>query len=387
MSFTKFDNIIRSAIWNSYDCNCFYCNQSLNWNDLNIDHIIPEYLSNDLQAFEKVKRDYELDSNFQLNALYNLVPSHSKCNLKKGNELFEKTTTLFFLGLAQKNKSKIEKEIEKLKNRKHKGLTISRLEAALSANIIDLRELDTILAKLKEDNWRNTEIKLPEGIEFIDEVYDIFYLNLDCSVLYDKKLILGKSIVGLELVNDKNVIRIVSTLREWKRAIEEGFYPLTTLSIKMASYFSFLDELLFALRRAQMPKVSFISEPWIGLKDFDYLSLNVIANKGLIEFEDSNSQYDNNNISIGELIRNEVITLETSEIYPVALVYNNSITYLSEQFRADFNNDGVEDIFVKGYFRLKEGSFACGFTDILTRYSNNHLIEPASFLNVMKLSY
>jgi 5-methylcytosine-specific restriction endonuclease McrA len=103
MSFTTFDNITRSALWNSYNNICFYCTQPLEWDDLNIDHIVPELYSKDIGAFEKVKAEYELDKAFDLNALYNLVPTHSKCNRRKSGELFKKQATLFFLGLTGAN--------------------------------------------------------------------------------------------------------------------------------------------------------------------------------------------------------------------------------------------------------------------------------------------
>jgi hypothetical protein len=50
-------------------------------------------------------------------------------------------------------------------------------------------------------------------------------------------------------------------------------------------------------------------------------------------------------------------------------------TCLTEQFRADFNNDGIEDMFVDGWIRAIRGTLGGGFTSILTRYSENHLIE------------
>lgn len=95
MSITKFDNITRSALWSSYNNICFYCNQPLDWDNLHIDHILPELYSKDIRAFEKIKAKFELDQNFDLNALYNLVPAHSKCNSNKSKGLFSKPTTLF----------------------------------------------------------------------------------------------------------------------------------------------------------------------------------------------------------------------------------------------------------------------------------------------------
>jgi hypothetical protein len=50
-------------------------------------------------------------------------------------------------------------------------------------------------------------------------------------------------------------------------------------------------------------------------------------------------------------------------------------TSLIELFRADFNNDGIEDIFVRGWTRAVGGTLGFGFTSILTRYSNKNLID------------
>lgn len=370
MSLTTFDNITRSALWSSYNNICFYCNRPLEWDDLNIDHIVPELYSKDINAFEKVKAEYELDKNFDLNALYNLVPTHSKCNLRKSRELFIKQTTLYYLGLTNKALTKIQKEIEKLKNRKNKGQIISKLQSALATNLIDINELEVLLTKAKEDNWKSTEIKLPIGVEFIDEVYDLFYLNSDCTVLLDKKLLLGKVFDSLELVNDKDEKRVVSTLREWKEAVKDDFYPLTTFAIKMSSHFTFLEELLEALHKAKMPKLSFISEPWIELDNLDFLSPNILH-----DFEGKLTEYADKGLSIGDLVRQGIITQNPSDIYKVSLEFEGMETSLIEQFRADFNNDGIEDIFVRGWTRAIGGTLGFGFTSILTKYSDKHLID------------
>lgn len=370
MSLAKFDNITRSALWGSYNYLCFYCNRPLEWDDLNIDHIVPEHYSKDISAFEKVKTEYELDKNFDLNALYNLVPTHSKCNLRKSGGLFQKRTTLYYLGLTNKALKKIQDEIEKLKNRKNKGQIISKLQSALAADLIDINELEVLLTKAREDNWKRTKIKLPIGVEFIDEVYDLFYLNSDCTVLFDKKLLLGRVFDSLELVNYNDEKRVVSTLREWKDAVKDDFYPLTTFAIKMSSYFTFLDEFLEALHKAKMPRLSFVSEPWIELDNLDFLSPNILH-----DFEGKLTEYADNGFSIGDLVRQGIITQNSSDTYKVSLEFKGMETALIEQFRADFNNDGIEDIFVRGWTRTIGGTLGFGFTSILTKYSDKHLIE------------
>lgn len=370
MSITKFDNITRSALWSSYNNICFYCNQPLDWDNLHIDHILPELYSKDIRAFEKIKAKFELDQNFDLNALYNLVPAHSKCNSNKSKGLFSKPTTLFYLGLTNNAVPKIQKEIEKLKQRKNKGQIISKLQSALAINLIDIKELEALLTKAKEVNWRSAEIKIPIGVEFIDDVYDLFYLYSDYDKLLDKKLLLGKGYDSLELENYKDEKRIVSTLREWREAVKSEFYPGTNFAIKMSSHFTFLDEFLEALHKARMPKLSFISEPWIELDNLDLLSPNILH-----DIEGKLKKYTDKGLSIGDLVRKGIITQNFNQNFKVSLEFEGIETSFIEQFRADFNNDGIEDIFIRGWTRAIGSSLGFGFTSILTKYSDTLLIN------------
>jgi hypothetical protein len=207
-------------------------------------------------------------------------------------------------------------------------------------------------------------------VEFIDEVYDSFYFNTDCSELYDKKLLVGGVYDYLELShNDRPSVK-VSTLREWQTATNEGYYPLTTFAIKMSSAFTYLEELINALHSARMPKISFISEPWLDIDALDYLSPNILH-----DFEGRLSEYADQGASVGELVKRGIIKQNSSDRYRISLEYSGMETSLVEQFRAVFNNDGVEDIFAKGWTRAVGGTLGFGFTTILTRYSNKHLIE------------
>jgi hypothetical protein len=371
MSKTTFDNVTRSSIWTAYNNLCFYCSQSLDWGDLEIDHIIPESLETKPKEFEIIKSDLGLDKNFDLNAIYNLVPSHSKCNSRKSNDLFPKNTNLFYLSLALKAEVKVKIEIEKLKKKKNKGLIISKLQSALSANIINIEELKNILNDAEKKDWEIKKIKLPIGIEFIDEIYDIFYLNTDFSSFLDKKLMIYNDDEYLELANDNDDKINVSTLNEWKDATEKGFYPLTTYAIKMSNTFTFFEEFIEALEKAKMPKVSFISDPWIKLNMLDYLSPNI-----LFDVEGRLNQYIEEGLSIGELVRRGIVKFDNSlGIFEFSLEFEGFETSLLEQFRADFNDDGVEDIFVSGWVRAIHGTMGFGFTEILTRLSQKHLID------------
>jgi 5-methylcytosine-specific restriction endonuclease McrA len=369
MSKTTFDNITRTAIWRAYKNICFYCSQTLDWGDLHIDHIIPESLLQKNEEFEKIKQDLELDDNFNLNELYNLVPSHSKCNHRKSDDIFSKTTTLFYLSITNKSESKIKIEIEKLKRNKNKGLILSKLQSALSENTIDTKDLKKILIEAEKNNWNIKEIKLPFGVEFIDKIYDTFYFNTDFSELFDNKLLIDNDEESLELVNDNDKKVNVSTLNEWKKATKEGFYPLTTYAIKLSSTFTFFEEFIEVLEKAKMPKVSFINEPWIEIDMLDYISPNI-----LMDIEDELVEHIKNGLSIGDLVREGTVKVNAPYIYKISLEFGGFETSLIEQFRADFNNDGIEDIFVRGWTRAIGGTMGFGFTSILTKLSEKHLI-------------
>lgn len=370
MSLTKFDNIIRSALWASYNNTCFYCNKNLDWNDVHIDHVIPESLANNQRSFDTFKVAFDLDKNFDVNELYNLVPVHGKCNLRKNDELFAKQTILFYLGLTKRALPKITQEIEKLKRRKNKGQIISKVQTALATNLIDIKELQRIINQAQQNNWNIKEVRLPLGVEFIDEVYDSFYFDTDISTLINKKLLVGGIYDYLKLVNDINKETKVSTLSEWRWATCNGFYPLTNADLKMSFTFIFFDELIKALQIAKMPKISFISEPWEEINNLDLLSPSIFH-----DFGAKFNKYTQQRFSVGDLVRKGIITVNESQIYTISLEFDGMEISLIEQFRADFNNDGIEDIFVSGWTRVVGGTLGYGFTTFLTRYSDKHLIE------------
>ena len=370
MSKTTFDNITRSALWTAHKNICFYCSQPLDWGDLHIDHIIPESFLHKNEEFEKVKKNFGLEKTFNLNELYNLVPSHSKCNHRKSNNLFSKSTTLFYLSIANKTELRVKLEIEKLKRNKNKGLILSKLQSALSSNIINEKDIKKILIEAEKHNWNVKEIRLPFGVEFIDKIYDTFYLDTDFSILLDNKLLMHNDEDSLELVNDNNQKINVSTLNEWKKALNDGFYPLTTYAIKSSSTFTFFEGLIEALEKAKMPKVSFISDPWLEIDMLDYLSPNI-----LMDEEGELLEYIENKLSIGDLVRKGIVKINDSYIYKISLEFGGFETSLIEQFRADFNDDGIEDIFVRGWTRATMGTMGFGFTTILTKLSEKHLIE------------
>lgn len=115
----KADSIVRRALWNTYNKKCFYCNNPIQFNNFNVDHIIPESMGN-----EEAIKLYDLQEDFELNCYLNLVPTCFVCNSKKSNKKFEKQHILFYLNITKQTlpkitelKKNLEKKIRSLRSR------------------------------------------------------------------------------------------------------------------------------------------------------------------------------------------------------------------------------------------------------------------------------
>lgn len=367
MSKTKFDTSTRFALHEAYQEKCFYCSKPVDWISLHIDHLIPESI--DEHKLQDIKAEFDLNEDFEINSIVNLVPSHSTCNQRKNDELFSKNTVLFYLEITKSKEIIIKSKIDKLKLDKNKNKITSKLNIALENNLIQTDEIELILSQIKNNKWKEIEIKIPNAFEFIDEIIEVFYFNQDYSSLYNKKIMISDD-EYLLLSNDKNQEVKVSTLNDWQDKTKKGFYPLSNYSMKMSFYFTFLESLLEALKSAQLPKISFINEPWCSLDDLNLLSPSILE-----DHEDLLSDYIKNGDSIGDLIKKGIVKRNFNDNQLISIELEGIETSFSEQFRADFNNDGIEDIFVRFWVRAVNGTMGYGYTNILTRYSNHHLIE------------
>ena len=370
MSTTNIDIFIRTGLWNAYEQRCFFCKRPLEWDGLEVDHIIPEVLARDPGNLQRIIKEYELEKTFAINDLYNLVPAHAHCNSSKSGTLFDKTTVLFYHGITKRNLSEVQIQITKLRNKRQKGQTISKLHTSLAAGLITPQELDQISQSIKEEQWATKEIKITSPIDFIDEVYDTFYLNGNYSSLYDKKLLVNGVSDSLTLSADTGKQIEVSTLREWQFARKEGYKTRDNSSFKMAFVFEDLENFLSAINNAKMPKLSFVSEPWVDLNN-----PRILSPKILTDFENTLLPHILAGKSIADLAIEKIVTITGSNPSGITLLYEGFETRISEQFRADFNNDGIEDIFIQGWTRSVEGTLGFGFSKYISRFSINGLLE------------
>ncbi len=80
--------IHRYALWKAYNGKCFYCGGFIQTvYDLEEEHIIPQKYKDKPTELEKILKEYNLWEDFDIDAYYNRVPTHSVCNKRKGFKL------------------------------------------------------------------------------------------------------------------------------------------------------------------------------------------------------------------------------------------------------------------------------------------------------------
>ncbi len=142
MSKQKLTLIQRRAIWKAHNEICLYCQNLVEFRFLQIDHIIPESLNSD--DFERLKNNYGLKAEFHINSYYNLVPTDSRCNLMKRDNLFNESAMRWYLQVANDKYAKIKKLEQQFSQSNRKDEIFSSLEFLLNEGLIDFKEIEKV---------------------------------------------------------------------------------------------------------------------------------------------------------------------------------------------------------------------------------------------------
>lgn len=127
MSDYSFSEDQKVSIWRADGKKCFYCGVPVPYREIQIDHIVPEKVSADKLAELKL----DLPADFDINSIPNWGTCHQGCNARKKAYVFEKPTTLYFVGMATKRAAAVEKNIADLQVEKNNGKLLSTLKVRL----------------------------------------------------------------------------------------------------------------------------------------------------------------------------------------------------------------------------------------------------------------
>ena len=217
--------------------------------------------------------------------------------------------------------------------------------------------------------------ELIEGIKFADGTEVKSIAKDDIDSLRDLPIRLGENhgIDGVTLSNSKVGKIHVRTCREYDEARKKGYYPISTFDITMAMFFKKPCGLLNALAKASLPRESFISDAEVGIVNLELLSYSVFPYLGEAKSpqeakKDSETTYQQK-IETGELV-----VIEKAK-HVLRIQEDDMVQSLREMVRADFNNDGIEDILLFEYHWVTKGTLRFGGIIVLTRKSMNGKFE------------
>jgi len=178
---------------------------------------------------------------------------------------------------------------------------------------------------------------------------------------------------GISLVHPDDLPRVeVKTCEEYLKYSDQGYFPMSNYDIKMSAFFEKTCGFLKALKNASIPSISFISDANVSLNSHELIPFSIIPNF-IPEIDRRIKDYKN--LSFKNYMDNyRVKKLEIFE-NGFSFEYLGQGVIMIELFRADLNNDGMEDILVHCYNYAVGGSLGYGYNLTITRRSNSDKFE------------
>ncbi len=265
MSRQNIPQFLRYAIWFAHGKKSGYEGIPISFEDIEIDHIIPErvlYNPREPDEFEKWKEKYNLDNDFDIYGIENLCPSTRKFNLMKSdNGLYDETDAFKKYIIQALIKAKqLKPKIEELYNKNKKESDARRIKANIN-NIEDIKksiksaniDIKTIIKAVDEPISYDeiTEIEEKRKYDKILEKYRVNgilyfnygeYLELKDCIRYSYGKNLGDETFWIRLI-DTFMDKIENDVLKKKLFYEKAFAMFKTekewtpIEIELLEYF------------------------------------------------------------------------------------------------------------------------------------------------------
>lgn len=217
--------------------------------------------------------------------------------------------------------------------------------------------------------------ELIESIKFADGTEVKSIAKADIEVLRDRPIHMGGNDTdGVTLTNEKDEKTHVRTCREYDAALERGYFPLTTYDISMASWFNIPCGTLNEFQTAAIPQRSFISNPKAGITDLELLPLSLFPE--LFDFKQNIE-----NVTYQDQVETGMLKVTGMGGNWLSCEDVGLKQHLTEVARADFNNDGIEDILLSESVSATQGSYRDYKMTILTKKSVDGKFERVQLRN------
>lgn len=368
MSNQKFSAIEREAIWISHQKKCVYTRELIDVANFHIDHVLPENLLSRPEEFTKAKTKFGLSNDFDLLGFGNVLPCKAEINLQKSSNLFSENAIHFYLELASKKKKEIELNISKIEKRINQGKAIILLQQLVESGRLTKVEFAQALEKCSQAP--DESFNLLCQMEFSEKSNVRVVYKSDIDQLMDMPVKFGRNdhINSIPMINEHDEKYEVSTCNQYLNAIKDGYYVAGGVFIKIASWLEHYTGLLLSLKSATLPDISYISSPKVGVSDLQLIPATIFPFMEEPDVPLTGKTYQ-------DLIDEGILTVKRVSSNLLEVETDTMGQTLIEAVRADFNNDGAEDILLFEYCYATKGTLGYGNVIILTRNTPSSLFE------------
>lgn len=346
----------RYAIWEAYGYKCCYCKEQLPWDGLEIDHVLPKSLLK-LPPAELVRKlaTFGLNSDFDLQSDFNLVPACHKCNNRKRDRKVEINQAIIFIREISAKVPVIGILRKRNEEKQQSNIFRAKLEMALAAGMLTQQQ---VLAAISSSSpSKDSQIKLALDLDFFDGASINELSPSDVDTLLDAPIKLGANLPeGLRLVAHDRTERHVRTCREYRDATAAGYYAGNNFEHKMSGFFVKTLGILESLGACRPSAKSYLSSPRIGICDVDLLPsmlLPILGDSGAPGHE-----IKQKHPTIGDVVRAGEARIQGVGSDILDLDFHGLSVRLREVLRSDLDGDGVEDLLIIEYAHAIGGTFS-----------------------------
>jgi hypothetical protein len=240
----------------------------------------------------------------------------------------------------------------------------------MQSGIVRAQEVNEILQRFDSND---IDVTLYRSIEFLDGVVVSQINKTKVEELLDRPIKLGTDLPGgLEFIHKNGSAVAVRTTREYRTAIQEGYYAPTTFAMKMEAFFKLPLAVLTVVEHARPAERSFIREPRDGIVDLDVMPVSMLPTM-TGEHEERDCR------TLAEVKSKGKLLVQSASSHSLDFEYSGMSRMLVEVMRMDLRGDGIEGILLYGYDRAIGGTFGAGFTIALTRTSPTGFLEEVDW--------
>jgi hypothetical protein len=315
MSFTTIPTYTRVAIWEAHDRRCIYCSETISFNELEIDHIVPEHLFEKPERLLEILKEYDLPSDFPRSEPYNLLPCHRRCNARKSGTAFKKSTALYYLSLAEKKISTVEKVIKRLVRQANTDRILTSLQIALELGELSSKQVYDLVKRIETSE---DAIEILSSLEFSNQIIRGILKREDIDKLLTEPIL--PRMHGLDYITmvrdqeDRTDILTVTSCREWEDAIKSGYLPRSNYDIKEEAFFKKIYATLTAISVAHTADKNYIDAPLVGIQNIELLPVTMLPYLSREEETEIKAMNDRG-VTIADLVSEKKVIIEEQSRY------------------------------------------------------------------------